>query len=82
MSRLSELIDYIDKHPIGHEKEWEMLRDHIMLHIHTASSLRELDRDVKAFFASNASREDKAKLGEYTECLAIFMDAVDKGLLK
>ena len=30
MSRLSEVIEYIHKNPIGHEQEWEKLRDRIM----------------------------------------------------
>ena len=67
---------------IGHDKEWERLRDRIMSQKHTAKSLQELDRDVKAFFKSSASNEDKIKLMGYTESLAILMDAVNNGLLK
>lgn len=70
------------KASIGHDREWEKLRDRIMSQKHTAASLRELDRDVKAFFKSNATREDKVSLMGYTESLAILMDAIDKGLLK
>lgn len=66
---------------IGHDKEWEKLRDRIISQKHTASSLRELDQDVKAFFKSNAPREDKISLMGYTESLAILMDAVNNNLL-
>ena len=66
----------------GHDKEWERLRDRIMSQKHTAKSLRELDRDVKAFFKSAAPEEDKIKLTGYTESLAILMDAVNNDLIK
>ena len=84
MSALQELLDYIHEHDelMSHDKKWEKLRDRIMSQKHTADSLRELDRDVKAFFRSNASREDKINLMGYTESLAILMDAVRKGLIK
>lgn len=67
---------------MGHDREWEKLRDRIMSQKHTAKSLLELDRDVKAFFKSAAPEEDKVKLMGYTESLAILMDAVNNGLLK
>ena len=82
MSKLSELIDYIHSHPIEHEKEWEILRDRIMLQSHDASSIRELDKDVKDFFVSPVPEKDKEKLRGYTECLAILIDAVNEGMIK
>lgn len=81
MSSLRELINYIKTHPIGHDKEWEKLRDRIMSQKHTASSLRELDRDVKDFLSSSAPEEDKIRLIGYTENLAILMDAVNNNLM-
>ena len=67
---------------MGHDKEWEKLRDRIMSQKHTVDSLRELDRDVRRFFKSNAPKEDKIKLMGYTESLAILMDAVNNGLMQ
>jgi hypothetical protein len=67
---------------MGHDKEWEKLRDRIMSQKHTASSLRKLGRDVKDFFRSGAPQEDKIKLRGYAESLEILMDAVKNGLLK
>ena len=77
---IKELHQIFEK--MGHDREWEKLRDRIMSQKHTAASLRALDRDVKAFFKSSAPREDKVNLMGYTESLAILMDAVNKGLLK
>ena len=82
MYSLNELVDCIHEHPIGHTQDWEKLRDRIMSQKHNAKSLRELDKDVRAFFKSSAPEEDKIKLMSYTESLAILMDAVNKGLLK
>ena len=81
MSSLRELLNYIKAHPIGHDKEWEKLRDRIMSQKHTASSLCELDRDVKDYLSSSAPEEDKNRLIGYTENLAILMDAVNNNLI-
>ena len=80
MSGLDELLDAIRKYnaEIGHEKDWEKLRDRIMSSNGSKEYWFTLLKDVKAFFASSAPEEEKEKLRGYTERLAIMIDAFDR----
>lgn len=69
---LEELKDI--KASIGHEKEWEKLRDRIFsCATLSEDQILELDNDVKDFFKSKAPKEDKKQLMEYTESLNIMV---------
>jgi len=78
MSRLSEVIEYIHKNPIGHEQEWEKLRDRIMSNNDSKEYWFTLLKDVEDFFDSNAPENQKKKLEEYMEHLGIMIDAYDE----
>lgn len=72
MTSLSELLDAIHEFnaKIGHDKDWEKLRDRIMSSNASKEYWFKLLDDVEAFFSSNAPEEEKKQLRGYTERLA------------
>ena len=71
MNALEKLIKTIKENPISHKKEWEQLRDRIMSVPMHKEDLLLLSRDIKEFFHSDATEEDKEHLRMYTECLSM-----------
>ena len=76
MTELEKLLKAIRENPIGHDKEWEKLRDRIFDTPLSKGELMELSADIKRFFESDASDEDKMHLWCYTEHLSMKESAV------
>lgn len=62
-----------------HPEKWteaEKLRERIMSNGKTNEEWIELEKEVCAFFQSDASEDDKKMLSGYTECLHMFCNAI------
>ena len=59
------------------DKEWRKLRNRISS-VKTDDEILNLRDDINSFFESDASEEDKEKLSQYTESLAMLVIAAQR----
>lgn len=80
---MNEVREYNKAHHITDESpQVEKLKTRIMLCGKLSKEeIIALHEDVKDFFKSDASKEDKNMLRGYTESLSIIMDAIKRDLL-
>lgn len=78
--RTREFLDFISKSQSQYEKEKDKEWKKLEIRIFSAKTKEEIlstSHDVDAFLNSNAPEEEKNKLRESTECLAMLVEAVE-----